>query len=145
MKFEYDEQLFHYQVKIMGHQEVIALFTEALCGIELPACITLCDNEGLILFSVGNCLGDDLQAQNLYAYLIMTYDAAVTNLKTVKEEADNILISSKDDHAFFVDCIDEETGVFLLVKAKQGMMTKVLPFLNSIIKKMEILLKSDEG
>ena len=42
--------------KLLGTHEIIQAF-EAVFGemIDLPACISICDNDGLLIYSVGEC------------------------------------------------------------------------------------------
>ncbi len=124
----------------MGAHDLILMIEEVLGGINLPACISLVDNDGLIIHSVGECV-DQWLLENLNAHLIMSYESTMEKLKGLNEVLDSLVIHT-GDKVFYVDDIRGVGGLFIIVQTSSELMDKVLPFLKNFVKKFEMTMKN---
>jgi hypothetical protein len=125
----------------LAQHEVIAVFQEALSDIQLPACITLSDEEGLILYSIGDC-GDDIVIESVNAQLIMAYESLRTSLVDSKRELDYLLTSSSEC-SYFIDNLNSGKH-FMIVRTKEEIMMKILPFLRSVTDSIQKMMSTAE-
>jgi len=122
----------------LSTHQVISLIEEIFGGIELHACLSLVDSEGLLIYSTGDCL-DQWVLEGLNAQLIVAFEStlkAISNLKTFGEPLDYILINAGDT-MFYVDDLEGGHGLFLIIRTRTDLMGKVLPFLKSFVKSIE--------
>lgn len=121
--------------------KLIQNFETVFGGIDLPACISICDDNGLIIYSVGEC-ADQLILESLFGYLIMSFESTSEKLKLTNEYLDNLLIQTKSK-VFYVDDIQQEFGLYMIVQTTPELMNKVLPFLKNIVRTIsKIITKS---
>ncbi len=78
----------------MGTHEIIKIFDSVFSGIDLPACISLVDNNGLLIYSVGEC-ADQWVLESLFSYLIMSFELTQDKLKLTSEQ---IKIINQEKH-----------------------------------------------
>ena len=118
----------------MGTHKVISIIEEIFGGIELHACVSLVDSEGLVLYSTGDCL-DQMILEGLNAQLIVAFESALRAFWDVplsNASLDYILINS-GAIMFYVDDLVGELGLFLIIRTRTDLMERVLPFLKSFV------------
>ena len=122
--------------KLLGTHEIIQAF-EAVFGemIDLPACISICDNDGLLIYSVGEC-EDQWALESLLSYLIMSYEATQEKLSLTDENLDSLVITT-GNKVYYVDNVGGKEGLFMIIQTTPVLMTKVLPFLKNIVINIE--------
>ncbi|MHA2224471.1 MAG: hypothetical protein ACXAC8_04665 [Candidatus Hodarchaeales archaeon] len=125
----------------MGTHELISVIDETFGGIELPStCISLVDSDGLIIHSVGEC--DELmRLEGLNAHLIMSFETTLTELISLNQILDSLVINTGET-TFYVDDLSGGSGLFLIIRTSPKLMNKVLPFLKSFVKTIEIALQA---
>ncbi|WP_455141943.1 hypothetical protein [Candidatus Hodarchaeum mangrovi] len=122
----------------MGTHRVISLIEEIFGGIELHACFSLVDSEGLVLYSTGDCL-DQMLLEGLNAQLIVAFESTLKAFQDIpfsNSSLDYILINS-GDIMFYVDDLAGDLGLFLIIRTRTDLMERVLPFLKSFVKTVE--------
>jgi hypothetical protein len=117
---------------------------EIFGGIELHACLSLVDSEGLVLYSTGDCF-DQWVLEGLNAQLIVAFEStmnAIAKLPVFDSPLDYILINAGDT-MFYVDDLAGNLQLFLIIRTRTDLMEKVLPFLKSFVSSVEKNLMSD--
>ncbi len=123
-------------MKALGTHEIIQAF-EAVFGemIDLPACISLCDNDGLLIYSVGEC-ADQWVLESLLSYLIMSFEATFDKLIQINEVLDSLVITT-GDKVYYIDNVGGKEGLYMIIQTTPVLMNKVLPFLKNIVENVE--------
>jgi hypothetical protein len=111
--------------------EIIKNFEAVFGGISLPACILICDEDGLLIYSVGEC-ADQWILENLCSYLISSFEATQKQLKATDESLDNLMITTKRK-VFYIDQISKDLGLYMVIQTSPVLMHKVQPFLKNIV------------
>lgn len=126
---------------LLGTHELISVIDEAFGGIELPGtCISLVDTDGLVIHSVGEC--DELMAlEGLNAHLITSFESTLTELIALNQILDSIVLNTGAT-TFYVDDLSGGSGLFLIIRTSPKLMNKVLPFLKSFVRTIEIALQA---
>jgi hypothetical protein len=118
-------------VAFLETHKMIQTFESVFGGIDLPACISICDDNGLIIYSVGEC-GDQWLLESLFSYLIMSFESTSQKLNLTDESLDNLVIQT-NSKIFYVDDIQKEHGLYMIVQTTPELMSKVVPFLKNIV------------
>ncbi len=122
--------------------KMIQTFENVFGGIDLPACISICDDNGLIIYSVGEC-ADQWILESLFSSLIMSYESTSKKLSLTDESLDNLVIQT-ESKVFYVDDIQKDFGLYMIVQTTPDLMNKVLPFLKNIVTTIsKIIIKSE--
>ena len=119
----------------LGTHEIIKIFNSVFSGIDLPACISLVDSDGLLIYSVGEC-EDQWVLESLFSYLIMSYESTREKLKLTDENLDSLVVSTKKK-VFYVDDISGNFDLYMILQTSPNLMNKVLPFLKNIVTSVE--------
>ncbi len=119
----------------MGTHEIIKIFNSVFGGIDLPACISLVDNNGLLIYSVGEC-ADQWVLESLFSYLIMSFELTQDKLKLTSEHLDSLVVTTKRK-VFYIDDISGELDLYIIIQTNPDLMNKVLPFLKNIVTSVE--------
>ncbi|MFW9854536.1 MAG: hypothetical protein ACFFFG_05730 [Candidatus Thorarchaeota archaeon] len=119
----------------LSHGDLVAVMEEALSGMELPACISLVDSDGLVVYSIGNCL-ETVILESFNAYLIMSFESTTSKLESMNEILDYQILNT-GDKSIYVDDLRGSEGLFIIVQAGPAVMTKILPFLKSFVSTVE--------
>lgn len=128
-------------ISSVATHELISIIEEALGGIELPGtCLSLVDSDGLIIHSVGGC-GELAFLESLHAHLITSFEATLTQLENLNQKLDSIVISAGET-VFYVDDLTGGTGLYLIIRTTPELMNKVLPFLKSVVRTIELGLQT---
>ena len=123
----------------MGTHEIIKIFDSVFSGIDLPACISLVDNNGLLIYSVGEC-ADQWVLESLFSYLIMSFELTQDKLKLTSEHLDSLVVTT-ERKVFYIDDISGELDLYIIIQTSPDLMNKVLPFLKNIVTSVEKNLK----
>ncbi|MFX0120668.1 MAG: hypothetical protein ACFE9A_14895 [Candidatus Hodarchaeota archaeon] len=125
----------------MGTHEVISVIDEVFGDIQLPGtCISLVDSDGLVIHSIGEC--DDLPVlESLNAHLITSFENTLTQLRSLNQVLDSIVISTAEA-AFYIDDLRGGTGLLLIIRTTSKLMHKVLPFLKNFVRTIELAIQS---
>ncbi|MFX0016896.1 MAG: hypothetical protein ACFE98_20040 [Candidatus Hermodarchaeota archaeon] len=125
----------------MGTHEVISVIDEVFGDIQLPGtCISLVDSDGLVIHSIGEC--DDLPVlESLNAHLITSFENTLTQLTSLNQVLDSIVISTAEA-AFYIDDLRGGTGLLLIIRTTSKLMYKVLPFLKNFVRTIELAIQS---
>lgn len=125
----------------VGTHEVISVIEETFGGIELPGtCISLVDTDGLVIHSVGEC--DELTIlESLNAHLITSFETTLTQMISLNQILDSIILSTGET-VFYVDDLSGGTGLFLIIRTHPELLQKVLPFLKSLVRSIELALQA---
>jgi len=122
----------------MGTHEVISVMEEAFGGMDLPACISLVDSDGLVVYNIGAC-EDQLILESLNAYLIMAFENTLEQLLILNEVLDSLVINT-GKKVFYVDDLRGGHNMFIIVQTSPELMNKVLPFLKNVVNTFESAL-----
>ena len=123
----------------MAYNELIGDFEDVFGGIDLPACISICDNEGLLIYSVGDC-DNQWILESLYSSLVMSYESTQKQLNLTNESLDSLVITT-GSNVYYIDEISHDLGLYMIIQTDPELMNKVLPFLKSLVKIIEKTLK----
>jgi hypothetical protein len=125
----------------VGTHEVISVIEETFGGIELPGtCISLVDTDGLVIHSVGEC--DELSIlESLNAHLITSFENTLAQMISLNQVLDSIILSTGET-VFYVDDLSGGTGLFLVIRTQPKMLEKVMPFLKSLVRTIELALQA---
>ena len=114
---------------------------ETFGGIDLPGtCISLVDSDGLVIHNEGEC-DELLLLESLNAHLITSFENTLTQLISVNQILDSIMLNT-GDIVYYVDDLTGGTGLYLVIRTNPRLMNKVLPFLKSITKTIELALQA---
>lgn len=119
----------------LGTHEIIKIFDSVFSGIDLPACISLVDNNGLLIYSVGEC-ADQWVLESLFSYLIMSFELTQDKLKLASEHLDSLVVTT-ERKVFYIDDISGELDLYIIIQTSPDLMNKVLPFLKNIVTSVE--------
>lgn len=122
----------------MGTHEVIATLENTFSGMDLPACISLVDSDGLVVYSVGAC-EEQWILESLNAHLIMSFESTLEKLIMLDEVLDSLVISA-GNKVFYVNDLRGGQGLYIIVQTSPSLMNKVLPFLKNVVDAMEATL-----
>jgi hypothetical protein len=122
-------------MKISTH-EVISVIEEAFGDIDIPACISLVDTDGLIIHSIGSTCGDQIFLESLNAHLIMSFELTMEKLLALNEILDSLVVHT-GEKVFYIDDIRGREGLFIIVESNPNLMNKVLPFLKNFVQSIE--------
>ena len=123
----------------MSAHNVIKVIEDTFQGIDLAACISLVDNDGLVIHSIGEC-ADQWLLESLNAYLIMSFESTLSKLLDLNQILDSLVINTGDS-VFYIDDLRGKTDLYLIIRTSQGLMNKVLPFLKNFVRAIEMGLK----
>ncbi|UCG02232.1 MAG: hypothetical protein JSW11_21905 [Candidatus Heimdallarchaeota archaeon] len=125
----------------MGTHTIISVMEETFGGIDLPGtCISLVDSDGLVIHNEGEC--DDLPIlESLNAHLITSFENTLMQLISVNQILDSIVLNTGET-VYYVDDLTGGTGLYLVIRTKPKLMNKVLPYLKSITKTIELALQA---
>ncbi|MHA2202349.1 MAG: hypothetical protein ACW991_01550 [Candidatus Hodarchaeales archaeon] len=125
----------------MGTHAIISVMEETFGGIDLPGtCISLVDSDGLVIHNEGEC--DDLPLlESLNAHLITSFENTLTQLISVNQILDSIVLNT-GEIVYYVDDLTGGSGLYLVIRTVPRLMNKVLPFLKSITKTIELALQA---
>jgi len=119
----------------LGTHEIIEIFNSVFSGIDLPACISLVDNNGLLIYSVGEC-ADQWILESLFSYLIMSFELTRDKLKLTREKLDSLVVTT-ERKVFYIDDISGTLGLYMIIQTNPDLMNRVLPFLKNIVSSVE--------
>ncbi len=119
----------------LGTHEIIKIFNSVFSGIDLPACISLVDSDGLLIYSVGEC-ADQWSLESMFSYLIMSFESTREKLKLTDEFLDSLVVATKIK-VYYVDDISGELDLYMIIQTSPNLMNKVLPFLKNIVTSVE--------
>ena len=119
--------------------EIIGNFETVFGGIDLPACISICDNDGLLIYTVGEC-EDQWILESLYSHLIASFESTQEQLKLTKEILDSLVITT-GTKVYYIDEISHDFGLYMIIQTDPSLMNKVLPFLKNLVIAIERSLK----
>ena len=123
----------------MSAHDVIKVIDDTFQGIDLAACISLVDNDGLVIHSIGEC-ADQWLLESLNAYLIMSFESTLSKLLDLNQILDSLVINTGDS-VFYIDDLRGKTDLYLIIRTSQELMNKVLPFLKNFVRAIEMGLK----
>lgn len=110
--------------------EIIKNFETVFGGIDLPACILICDNDGLLIYSVGEC-AEQWSLESLCSYLIASFESTQKQLELTNESLDSLVVTT-GRKVYYIDEISSNLGLFMVIQTDPVLMNKVLPFLKNI-------------
>ncbi|WP_455141945.1 hypothetical protein [Candidatus Hodarchaeum mangrovi] len=119
----------------MSVRDVIKIIDFTFQGIDIAACISICDSDGLVLYNVGEC-ADQWLLEAISAYLIMAFESTMEKLKSFNEVLDSLIINS-GDFVFYIDDLRGKENLFIIIKTSTERMQKVLPFLKNAVGSIE--------
>ena len=119
----------------LGTHEIIKIFNSVFSGIDLPACISLVDSDGLLIYNVGEC-ADQWSLESMFSYLIMSYESTREKLKLTDEFLDSLVVATKRK-VYYVDDLSGELNLYMIIQTSPNLMNKVLPFLKNIVTSVE--------
>jgi len=119
----------------LGTHEIIKTFDSVFSGIDLPACISLVDSNGLLIYSVGEC-ADQWVLESLFSSLISSFELTQENLKLAKEQLDSLVVTT-ERKVFYIDDISGKFDLYIIIQTVPDLMNKVLPFLKNIVTLVE--------
>ena len=120
---------------LLGTHEIIKIFNSVFSGIDLPACISLVDHNGLLIYTVGEC-ADQWSLESLFSYLIMSFELTRDKLKLTDENLDSLVVTTKTK-VFYIDDISGKFDLYMIIQTSPNLMNKVLPFLKNIVTSVE--------
>lgn len=123
----------------MSAHNVIKVIDETFQGIDLAACISLVDNDGLVIHSIGEC-ADQWILESLNAYLIMSFESTLAKLLELNQVLDSLLVTT-GDAVFYIDDLRGKTDLYVIIRTSQELMNKVLPFLKNFVRAIEMGLR----
>jgi len=123
----------------MGTHIVISLLQEALGDLNLPGCVAICDGDGLALTS----LGERCDEMVCYACLLVAFEETEKQLERLEEAITSMIVSTSRDTSFFIHKLREKS-LFVVFYTQIDTMEKVLPFLRTLVRKIERLLAAKE-
>jgi hypothetical protein len=123
----------------MAYSELIGDFEDVFGGIDLPACISICDTEGLLIYSVGACENQWI-LESLYSSLVKSFESTQEQLNLTNESLDSLLITT-GSKVYYIDEISHEFELYMIIQTDPELMNKVLPFLKSLVMIIERTLK----
>ena len=123
----------------MAYNELIGDFEDVFGGIDLPACISICDDEGLLIYSVGDCENQWI-LESLYSSLVSSYEQTQKQLDLTNEALDSLVITT-ESRVYYIDEISLDMGLYMIIQTYPELMNKVLPFLKSLVRIIEKTLK----
>lgn len=118
---------------------VIKIIEETFQGIDLAACISLVDTDGLVIYSVGEC-ADQWLLEGLNAYLIMSFESTLQKLLELNQILDSLVVNTGES-VFYIDDLRGGTDLFIIIRTSPKLMNKVLPFLKNFVNAIEISLR----
>lgn len=118
---------------------MIKVIEDTFQGIDLAACISLVDNDGLVIHSIGEC-ADQWILESMNAYLISAFEATLTKLLDLNQVLDSLVITT-DDSVFYIDDLRGRNDLYVIIRTSQELMNKVLPFLKSFVRAIEMGIK----
>ncbi len=123
----------------MSAHNVIKVIEETFLGIDLAACISLVDNDGLVVHSIGEC-ADQWLLESLNAYLIMSFESTLSKLLELNQILDSLVINTGES-VFYIDDLRGHNDLYIIIRTSQKLMNKVLPFLKNFVRAIEMGLK----
>ena len=123
----------------MSAHNVIKIIEETFHGIDLAACISLVDADGLVIYSVGECQ-DQVFLEGLNAYLIMSFESTLEKLVELNQILDSLVVNTGES-VFYVDDLRGGSNLYIIVRTTPKLMYKVLPFLKNFVRAIEISLE----
>lgn len=118
---------------------VIRVIEETFQGIDLAACISLVDTDGLVIYSVGEC-ADQWILEGLNAYLIMSFESTLNKLLDLNQMLDSLVVNTGES-VFYIDDLRGGSDLYIIIRTSPELMNKVLPFLKNFVKAIEISLQ----
>jgi hypothetical protein len=118
---------------------VIQVIEETFQGIDLAACISLVDADGLVIYSVGEC-ADQIFLEGLNAYLIMSFESTLAKLLELNQILDSLVVNTGES-VFYIDDSRGGSNLYIIVRTTQKLMNKVLPFLKNFVRAIELSLQ----
>jgi hypothetical protein len=118
---------------------VIQVIEETFQGIDLAACISLVDADGLVIYSVGEC-ADQIFLEGLNAYLIMSFESTLAKLLELNQILDSLVVNTGES-VFYIDDLRGGSNLYIIVRTTQKLMNKVLPFLKNFVRAIELSLQ----
>ncbi len=118
---------------------VIRIIEETFQGIDLAACISLVDADGLVIYSVGEC-ADQWVLEGLNAYLIMSFESTLKKLVDLNQMLDSLVVNTGES-VFYIDDLRGGGNLYIIIRTSPKLMNKVLPFLKNFVKAIEISLQ----
>ena len=116
---------------------VIELFQQALGDLDLPACISLLDAEGLTLYSVGQC--DDLS----YANLVILFEESKKQLERLNKIPTGLIINTNTGLSYYIHELGN-TRLFVVVYSEYATMLNIFPLLEVISDRTEQLIEAED-
>lgn len=123
----------------MSAHNVIKVIEDTFQGIDLAACISLVDGDGLVIYSIGEC-ADLWLLEGLNAYLIMAFESTLSKLLELNQILDSLVINTGES-VFYVDDLRGSSNLYLIIRTSPKLMNKVLPFLKNFVRAVELSLK----
>ena len=123
----------------MSAHNVIKVIEETFQGIDLAACISLVDSDGLVVHSIGEC-ADQWLLESLNAYLIMSFESTLSQLLDLNQILDSLVINTGES-VFYIDDLRGKNDLYIIIRTSQKLMNKVLPFLKNFVRAIEMGLK----
>jgi len=123
----------------MSAHNVIKVIEDTFQGIDLAACISLVDSDGLVVHSIGEC-ADQWLLESLNAYLIMSFESTLSQLLDLNQILDSLVINTGES-VFYIDDLRGKTDLYIIIRTSQKLMNKVLPFLKNFVRAIEMGLK----
>ena len=118
---------------------VIRIIEETFQGIDLAACISLVDADGLVIYSVGEC-ADQWVLEGLNAYLIMSFESTLKKLVDLNQMLDSLVVNTGES-VFYIDDLRGGANLYIIIRTSPKLMNKVLPFLKNFVRAIEISLQ----
>jgi len=123
----------------MSAHNVIKVIEDTFQGIDLAACISLVDNDGLVVHSIGEC-PDQWFLESMNAYLISAFESTLTQLLDLNQILDSLVINTGES-VFYIDDLRGKADLYIIIRTSQKLMNKVLPFLKNFVRAIEMGLK----
>lgn len=123
----------------MSAHNVIKVIEETFLGIDLAACISLVDNDGLVVHSIGEC-PDQWFLESMNAYLISAFESTLSQLLDLNQILDSLVINTGES-VFYIDDLRGHNDLYIIIRTSQKLMNKVLPFLKNFVRAIEMGLK----
>lgn len=124
----------------MSAHEIISIIEEIFSGIDIAACISIVDSDGLVIYSIGTQCEEQTILESLNAYLIMSFESTLTQLIALNQILDSLIINT-GEAVFYIDDLRGSANLYVVIRTSPTLLNKVLPFLKSFVRTLEKALQ----
>ncbi|NHJ00786.1 MAG: hypothetical protein EAX86_01535 [Candidatus Heimdallarchaeota archaeon] len=124
----------------MSAHEVIEIIEQTFTGIDIAACISIVDSDGLVIYSTGTQCEEQTLLESLNAYLIMSFESTLNQLIALNQILDSLIINT-GDAVFYIDDLRGSSSLYIIIRTTPILLNKVLPFLKNFVRTLEKTLQ----